>query len=146
MISEFFVFEKSKILHHQIHTIPHHRYRIEYPECQPISPEEISDMNIRKTILLCDESRDTIPKQEYPRQESGISLAQKSPCYQHHDQQSYTLQEHLEEWRREVGYSGDHHRKYSIIGCVSWELLIDPVTDPTEPECHWDDHRERIDE
>jgi hypothetical protein len=45
-----------------------------------------------------------------------------------------------------VRYSGDHHREYPIIGCISWEFLIDPVAHPPEAECDWDDDGECIDE
>jgi hypothetical protein len=63
---------------------------------------------------------------------------------QNHDKQTYTLQEHLEEWRREVRCSGDRHREYPIIGSISWEFLIDPVTNSPESECYGYDDGERI--
>jgi hypothetical protein len=39
-----------------------------------------------------------------------------------------------------------HHRKYTIVWSISWELHIDPVTDPPEPESHRYDDSESIDE
>ncbi len=127
-----FVFDISRIPNYQIESISQHRYCIEYSECKPISREEVSDMTIRKTISLWDESSNTISYEEYSRQESGMSLSRKSPEIEHQNQQQYTLEEHLEEWRREVSYPPDHHREYPIIWCISWEFLIDPVTDSTE--------------
>jgi hypothetical protein len=45
-----------------------------------------------------------------------------------------------------VRNSGYHHRKYTIVWCISWEFHIDPVTDPPESESHRDDDSEYIDE
>ena len=43
-------------------------------------------------------------------------------------------------------HSADNHREYAIIRSISWELLIDPIADASEPDSYWYDDSECVDE
>ena len=67
-----------------------------------------------------------------------------SRSHDHHDEEEYSLESHLEKWTWEMCCSIYYHRKRSRVRAISWKFLIDIVTYPTESESNRYDDSERI--